>query len=122
MLIKQKASSNALIKDDTPIVVDLAVNNIQFALHKKPNKPDCMKVTYNCGLNNYNEYILFEHVGFGQRKAATWWRARTALAMPQTTEEALEVAHRLMVPCEIKVWVNKPYPEILNITFPEVPF
>jgi DNA repair protein RadD len=122
VLIKQKASSNELIKNDEPIVVDLAVDNIQFALHKKPSKPDCMKVTYNCGLSRYNEYILFEHVGFGQRKAATWWRARTAIPVPQTTEEALAIAHRLMVPNQVKVWVNKPYPEILNITFPEVPF
>jgi DNA repair protein RadD len=122
VLIKQNASSHELIKNDMPIVIDYEVDKIVFNRHTKIGKPDSMKVTYYCGMQKFSEYVLFEHEGFGARNAKKWWNERTKMPVPLTTDAALAIADRLMVPNMIKVWANKPYPEILAITFPEVPF
>jgi DNA repair protein RadD len=117
ILLKQAASSDELIKDDNPIVETIKVDQITFNCHKKVGKPDSVKVTYWCGFSKYSEYILFEHIGFGERKARSWWKERSTLPFPTSTDEALKIIDKLLVPTHIKVWTNKPYPEILNYSF-----
>lgn len=117
VLLKMNASSDELIKNDEPIVETFKVDQITCGLHQKLGKPDSVKVTYWCGLKRYSEYILFEHPGFGARKAASWWRERSTEKVPTTTDEALKKWDSLSIPTHIRVWTNKPYPEILAVTF-----
>jgi DNA repair protein RadD len=117
-LLQQQAGSDVLIKNDSDIeICTFKVETITFNLHTKIDKPDSMKVTYWCGLRKFNEYILFEHTGFGQRKARMWWAERSRLLCPQTTGEALRFCDQLLVPTHIKVWVNTKYPEIKAVSF-----
>lgn len=117
VLIKTNASSEELIRNDTPIIEVFKVDTITFNLHQKIGKPDSVKCTYYCGLKKISEYVLFEHQGFGKRKAATWWKARSKEPVPDTTDEALQYVDKLEVPTHIRVWTNKPFPEILAVTF-----
>jgi len=117
VLIKQAASSQELIKNDEPIVSTFEVKQITFNLHQKVGKPDSVKVTYWCSLKKFNEFVLFEHKGFGERKARSWWAERSTDPFPASTDAALKLVDTLLVPTHIRVWVNKPYPEILAVTF-----
>lgn len=115
--LTRAASTDQIIKDDMPIVETFAVDRITCSLHKKIGKPDSIRVTYYCGLQRFHEFVFPEHQGWGRRKALAWWQKRTFAALPETTEEALAIFDKLDVPTHIKVWVNKPFPEIMAETF-----
>lgn len=122
VLIKKTASSEVLIKDtEAPIVVEPMVDQVTYSRHDKAGKPPSVRVTYWCGISKYQEYILFEHEGFGRRKALSWWKERSNEPCPATTTEALAILASLKVPNQIRVWVNKPYPEILSYVFSDIP-
>lgn len=61
------------------------VTGVAYSLHQKPGKPQSVKVTYRCGLMEYNEYLCFEHGGWAQWKAEEWWKRRTTLKPAQTS-------------------------------------
>lgn len=115
--LTRAASTQEIIKNDEPIVESFAVDRITCAVHRKVGKPDSIRVTYYCGLQRFHEFIMPEHTGFGRRKALAWWQKRTQLELPGTTDEAIALFDQLDVPTHIRVWVNKPYPEILAETF-----
>lgn len=120
--LKQEASSDQLIKDDSPIVEVFAVDHITYTRHSKVGKPPMMKVSYYCGLRMFEEFVCIEHEGFAQRKARMWWRehrgeALAHLELPPTTAQALELAPHLQSTTHLRVWTNKKYPEILAHCF-----
>lgn len=115
--LKVTASTEDIIKNDEPIVEVLPVTQVEASIHRKIGKPDSIKVTYHCGFNRYTEYVMPEHQGFGRRKAQLWWQERTPFPLPGTTAEAMDLFDRLLVPTHIRVWLNKPYPEILGANF-----
>ncbi len=117
-LIKMNASEEVLIKDEEIIIKVFAVDYITIARHKKLGKPDSVKISYLCGMKRFDEFVLFEHPGWGQRKAEDWWKKRSTTPMPTTTDDALDrIEKDAEVPTHLKVWMKKPYPEIMNVTF-----
>jgi DNA repair protein RadD len=80
-----------------------------------------MRVSYYCGLRKFNEFVHFELPGWGERKAKEWWGIRakdTTYGSPVTTEQCIAIAPKaLNVPTRVRVWVNKPYPEIMAVSF-----
>jgi len=55
--------------------------------------PPTMRVEYRCGFNSYyREWVCFEHEGYARRKAEQWWRARSVEPVPESVEEAVELA------------------------------
>jgi DNA repair protein RadD len=119
VLLKQFAATDELIKTDEPIIETFTVKQITFQQHQKVGKPPSVLVTYWCGLHRYREFICFEHGGQPERKARSWWKDRTDLPFPPSTAVALELADKLRVPNTIRVWLNKPYPEVLLHDFSE---
>lgn len=118
--LKKAASTEALIKQDIPVVEDFKVTHVTYAKHTKRNdssKPPTMKVTYYCGSKIFSEWVALLHGDWAGRKAVAWWKKRTHLPLPQTIEEALEVASMLKTPKYIKVHTNKKWPEILNYDY-----
>lgn len=112
-----EASTNDLIKIDAPEIVELEVEQVVYTTHHKQDRPPIMKVMYYCGLRMFNEYICIEHEGYARKKAVQWWekhRAPLLVPCPDTTERALELAPRLLVPKKLRVWINKEFPEILD--------
>lgn len=117
VLLKTNASSEVLIKDDMPIVEVIKVDTVTFKIHNKPGKPPSLWVSYFCGVRKFNQWVLFEHEGFGQRKAREWWQERTSLPFPESTEAAAKVVDQLLVPTHIKVHLNTPHPTVLAVSF-----
>lgn len=119
--LRKAASTNELIKSDAPIVEVFFVDSVTYAVHNKPGKPPSLKVSYYCGLRRFVEFIHFELPGWGERKAKQWWGDRVQegiTAFPVTTATALEWAPKaLQVPTRVRAWTNKPYPEIMAVSF-----
>jgi DNA repair protein RadD len=115
--LRQSASTEEVMKDDTPVVNVYPVDHVTYTEHHKAGKPPSVKVSYFCGLTKFTEYVHFELEGFALRKARPWWRERTQAPFPETTAQALMVVPTLSVPTHIKVWTNKAFPEILGVTF-----
>jgi DNA repair protein RadD len=120
--LKAAASTEQLIKGDTPIVEVFKVDHITYAVHRKHDVPDMIRVSYYCGLRMFNEFVCIEHEGFAGRKARHWWRDRTDTPMPATTAEALEIADTLKPATHLRMWVNKKYHEILKTCFDNTAF
>lgn len=119
--LKKGASTNELIKNDIPVIEVVFVDSVTYAIHSKVGKPPSLRVSYYCGLRKFTEFVHFELPGWGERKAREWWsmRAKDAtFGTPVTTEQANAVAHAaLNVPTRLRVWTNKPYPEIMAVSF-----
>lgn len=121
--VVESASTEELIKDDMPVVEVFKVVHMTYDYHSKLGKPPSLKVTYYCGLRRFTEYVLFEHPeGFALRKAHRWWRDRIpgpqlVTPAPSTTLKALELTQHLRTPSHLRVWINKPYPQIMEVCF-----
>jgi DNA repair protein RadD len=106
------------IGEDAPSALDirdLEVTAVNYALYQKPGKPPCIRAVYHCGLINYNGWLCFEHKGSAQGLARKWWKANVGNEnYPTTCEEFLVRKAELQKPVAIRVWVKKPYPEILT--------
>ena len=84
------------IKHDTkasvaPILSEphtVLVTDVDVSIHKKEGKPDSLQITYWDGAHEYREWVCFEHAGYGQMKAAAWWRRRFGDPIPTTTAQA----------------------------------
>jgi len=68
-----------------------------YAVHIKrdapPDAPRTMRVDYRIGFNNYvSEWVCFEHEGYARQKAVQWWRTRSNEPVPDTIEQAVDLA------------------------------
>ena len=97
----------------------LKVNAVSYRMHKKPGKPDSMRVEYRCGLAVYSEWVFFDHKGYARDKSLKWWRQRMTGPgiLPASTVDALARADGLMKPTEIQVRKNGKYTEIVEFRF-----
>lgn len=95
------------------------VNAVFYRLHKKPGKPDSLRVEYRSGFQTYREWVCFDHKGYPRDKAMKWWRKRMTKpgVLPENTVDAIAKADGLMKPTEIKVQKNGQYTEIVDFRF-----
>lgn len=72
------------------------VDRIYYKAHFKrdaPEAPPTMRVEYMLGnLGSVSEWLCFEHTGWAQQKAQSWWRLRSSAPVPATVAEAVELA------------------------------
>jgi superfamily II DNA or RNA helicase len=115
--ITEEAGGLQLIKGDLPQIEEFKVDTITYVKHSKIGARDSMKVSYYCGLRVFTEYICVEHEGFAKNKANEWWKKRGGGKSPPTVLAATYLTDTLLVPSHIVVWVNKKYPEIMNVKF-----
>ncbi len=80
-------------------VIDQAweVRDIRYWVHSKKDAPDdapkTMRVDYLVGLDHWvSEWICFEHSGWARRKAEQWWRERSRNPVPDSAQEAVDLA------------------------------
>jgi len=90
-----RASTEGILSDQTTSE-EHRVSETAWHIHFKrgdDKAPPTMRVEYRCGFNTYHrEWVCFEHEGFARRKAEQWWRARSREAVPESVEEAVELA------------------------------
>ncbi|MDH4201390.1 MAG: DEAD/DEAH box helicase [Phycisphaerae bacterium] len=52
-----------------------------------------LRVQYNIGFNQWiSEWVCLEHTGYARSKAEGWWRARSNELIPDTIEQAIDLA------------------------------
>lgn len=114
--IETQASTNQLIaRAEAPVVNVFPVDKVTYKPHVKPGFPASLKVTYYCGLRRFDEWVCVQHHGMAiHNKAVHWWRQRmNGDDPPMTLTECLALVDKLKTPKQIRVWVNKKYPEII---------
>ena len=100
--------------------VQIPVVDWKFNRHEKHGMPDSVRVTFIAGLNQYREWVAFEHGGYASQKAAQWWiNHGGASPMPKTTAEAIERADELTRPATISVKREGKYDRIVSRSFAE---
>lgn len=120
--IKESSYEHEVLKTEKPIIEYFDVSTITYSMiQKKRNgivlSPPMMKVNYFCGLRVFSEIVCVEHDGYAQKKARDWWRVRHYEPLPMTTYDALKKKNELKKPIQIKVNLNKKYPEILGYSW-----
>ncbi len=118
--LQTTASSQELIKGDLPVIETFKVDHITYERHDKIGAPSSLRVTYYSGARRFREFVCLEHTGFAQRKAQQWWKERRRIdssVFPPTIDDALLVIEHLKAPTHLRIWVNKPYPEIMAACF-----
>jgi len=96
----------------------LPVHGVSYSRHDKLGGLPSLKVTYNCGLKSYSEWVCVEHQGYARQKAAEWWRRRApGCPVPLTVAQAIAEAERLARPSEISVRPSGRYVEVSGYRF-----
>ncbi len=90
------ASSEGILSDQASRT-EYKVEETFYAIHVKrdapPDAPRTMRVDYRIGFNHYvSEWVCFEHDGYARQKAVAWWRQRSQEPVPETIEQAVELA------------------------------
>lgn len=102
----------------SPKVQWLPVHGVSYSRHDKLGGLPSLKVTYNCGLKSYSEWVCVEHQGYARQKAAEWWRKRApGCPVPLTVAQAIAEAKRLVRPSEISVRPSGRYVEVSGYRF-----
>ena len=91
------ASTEGILSDQATRA-EHEVTDLFYSVHLKrgapTDAPRTMRVDYRIGFNEYvSEWVCFEHEGFARQKAEHWWRARSPDPIPETAQDAVDLAH-----------------------------
>lgn len=116
---EETASTAAILSTQQNRPEWLRVNSVSYRKHSKAGKPKSLKVTYQCGIEFYSEWILLEHGGYASRKAEQWWFRRANDMPPHTVDEALATikAEGLAEPQKIQVKQEGKFNRITSYDF-----
>lgn len=120
-----EASNAALLAEsgsgafEKPNVNEYKVSRVSYEVHKKPGRPDSIRVTYYCGLRRFSHYVLPEHGGNPRKRSEGWWMLHAGGLMPESTADCRKAIESLRVPALIRVWEKKDYPQIMDWIFNE---
>jgi len=92
-----RQASTAGILSGQATDVEHQVREVFYGVHQKrdagPDHPRTMRVEYQVGWQQYfSEWVCFEHTGYARAKAEAWWRLRSNDPVPETADEAVELA------------------------------
>jgi len=74
------------------------VEDVVYSVHHKrgadEDHPRTLRVEYEVGWNHWqSEWVCFEHTGYARGKAEAWWRERSGESVPDTADEAVDIAN-----------------------------
>jgi DNA repair protein RadD len=101
-----------IVKKENPWV---KVDSVSYDIHRKANSPNMIKVTYQCGLRQYNEYICVEHKGYAGHRALHWLKFRGLSA--STANQVIEKQDVLSTPSRIRIDKKGKYINIVDYSF-----
>ncbi len=89
-------ATNAGILSDQVTDTAYDVTDVWYEVYHKRSDPAAaptMRVDYRCGFAaTFSEWVCFEHAGYARKKAEQWWRQRSNEAVPDTVDEAVDLA------------------------------
>jgi len=105
------ASSEGILSDQTTRA-EHEVADVFYGVHVKrdapPDAPRTMRVDYRIAFNEYvSEWVCLEHTGYARQRAEQWWRARSNEPIPDTIEEAVELAEAGALAPTVSVTVQR---------------
>ena len=106
------ASGKSVVTDDSRWFI---IRSVQYHISTKPNRPDSLLVTYQCGLTFFKEWVNPEHPGYAGHMGRHWLKFRGLEVT--TTKEAFEQSRKIKVPKRIKVNQRGKYPQIDDYEF-----
>lgn len=128
-MIDTKASTAKLMVRGPDPVAWATVHSWSFSRHEKEGKPPSVRVTYNCGMQSFSEWICPEHEGYAKSKASAWLNTHfhadgsrkptIAEIVGMTTERVINLSDILICPTRIAVKKNGQYYNIVNREFPD---
>ncbi len=106
-------AGDAGVLSDQPRRVEYEVTDVFYAVHTKrgapPDAPRTMRVDYRVGFNAYvSEWVCLEHVGYARQKAVQWWARRSLEPVPESAEEAVELAQAGALAPTLAITVERP--------------
>ena len=115
------ATTAAILSEDIKPVY-FPVSQVMYSRHAKAGKRASLKVTYQCGIKIFQEWICLEHDGYARNKARKWWGERSADPAPKTIADALAYidSSGITKPEGIEVLKTGKYHEIKQYIFGEV--
>lgn len=112
------ASEEDVMGTGEPKVEDYPVTMVNYSLFSREGKPDSIKVIYYVGLQFYYAWLNPEIQGPARKLYEAWWnRASGGTEPPADCAEFIQRRSELAQPATIKVWLKKPYPQILNYDY-----
>lgn len=72
-LHEEKAARRSILGSEPE---EFEVSSVSVHRHKKPGRPDSLRVQYRCGLSTFREWVCLDHPGFAGQKARRWWADR----------------------------------------------
>ena len=82
------------------------VDDIQYRIHNKTDRPPTLRVTYFSGLSTFNEFIPIEDSRPFVRKHEVTWFWRRGMPCPKTVSEAHSAALMGKIPALSKILVK----------------
>jgi DNA repair protein RadD len=95
------------------------VSNIFYHLQHKPNIPDSIKVSYECGMKIFTELWCLDYKGYARQRAIAIMKRRYDITPEDvhSSADAMGIVHLLVMPIKILVDTTKKYPQILKYKF-----
>lgn len=111
-----------------PVVQIFDVERVTYHVHKRraSSNPPSMRVSYYTTgeiPQKFEEWICLEHEGYARRRAEQWWRERLppqwadSAPMPTGVAQAMEWASALLIPKQVKVWINSNRPKVVSYVY-----
>lgn len=114
----QADASVAILSTEKVAPVQIPVISWSLHRHRKAGSPDSVRVTYVAGLNQYREWLGFEHAGRFHQKALQFWTLHGGQQpFPRTVDEALDRKGELTCPATVSVKPNGKYFDIVGRSF-----
>lgn len=115
-------ASNAVLIAARAKQVVYPVTRVAYLTHRKPGKPDSMRVDYFSGLRRVtSEWVCFDHIGYAREKAAHWWKARVDPShydnLPTTAQAVKLSARCARVPSRVTVDESGKYTTLKQVHF-----
>ena len=111
-------------------ITEYPVQEERYAVHVKrdaaEDAPRTMRVEYCIGWNKYiSEWVCFEHTGYARAKAEAWWRQRSNDPVPNSSDEAVDLAVAgslaMTQAVQVRRVAGEPYDRIIGHTLGERP-
>jgi DNA repair protein RadD len=133
--LNTQASNLELIRSDLPQIETFEVQRVILTPHTSKNSgKDSIKVSYYCKgaiPRTFYEYISVETTSrFFLHKSKEWFRQRYHYRdgiehfnekwdgdVPKTNKDVLDLSNELRIPTSIRIWVNRPTPELMGYNF-----
>jgi DNA repair protein RadD len=119
-LVDIKASTAKLMVRGPDPVAWATVHSWSFSRHEKEGKPPSVRVTYNCGMQSFSEWVCPEHDGYARAKFEGWWvQHGGSRVTPISVADTIFSKQFLTQPSRIAVKKNGQYYNIVNREFPD---